>query len=107
VMGLGWREHIRLGRDYYVRLDSSDYSVDPTAIGRMVEVTADLDRVRSVSTGGSWRTMPGSGPAAAPSPTLPTSRPRSGCGSSSSSPDPARPVTTSTGISPTTTGRSG
>ena len=46
VMGLGWREHVRLGRDYYVRLDSSDYSVDPTAIGRMVEVTADLDRVR-------------------------------------------------------------
>jgi len=46
VMGLGWREHVRLGRDYYVRLDSSDYSVDPTAIGRMVDVTADLDRVR-------------------------------------------------------------
>jgi len=46
VMGLGWRERVRLGRDYYVRLDSSDYSVDPTAIGRMVEVTADLDRVR-------------------------------------------------------------
>jgi transposase len=46
VIGLGWREHVRLGRDYYVRLDSSDYSVDPTAIGRMVDVTADLDRVR-------------------------------------------------------------
>ena len=29
-----------------MRLDSSDYSVDPTAIGRMVDVTADLDRVR-------------------------------------------------------------
>jgi hypothetical protein len=43
---LGWREHVRLGRDYYVRLDSSDYSVDPTAIGRMVDVSADLDRVR-------------------------------------------------------------
>jgi len=42
----GWREPVRLGRDYYVRLDTSDYSVDPTAIGRMVEVTADLDRVR-------------------------------------------------------------
>ena len=45
-MQLGWREPVRLGRDYYVRLDASDYSVDPTAIGRMVEVTADLDRVR-------------------------------------------------------------
>ena len=43
---LGWRERVRLGRDYYVRLDASDYSVDPTAIGRIVEVTADLDRVR-------------------------------------------------------------
>lgn len=43
---LGWRERVRLGRDYYVRLDSSDYSVDPTAIGRIVDITADLDRVR-------------------------------------------------------------
>ncbi len=43
---LGWRERARLGRDYYVRLDSSDYSVDPAVIGRLVDVTADLDRVR-------------------------------------------------------------
>ena len=43
---LGWRERVRLGRDYYVRLDANDYSVDPTAIGRMVDVSADLDRVR-------------------------------------------------------------
>jgi hypothetical protein len=43
---LGWRERVRLGRDYYVRLDASDYSVDPTVIGRMVDVTADLDRVK-------------------------------------------------------------
>jgi hypothetical protein len=43
---LGWRERVRLGRDYYVRLDTSDYSVDPTAIGRMVDVAADLNRVR-------------------------------------------------------------
>lgn len=41
-----WRERVRLGRDYYVRLDASDYSVDPQAIGRMVDVTADLDRVK-------------------------------------------------------------
>lgn len=44
---LGWRERVRLGRDYYVRLDASDYSVDPTAIGRMLDVTSDLDRVRA------------------------------------------------------------
>jgi hypothetical protein len=43
---LGWRNTIRLGRDYYVRLDTNDYSVDPTVIGRMVEVAGDLDRVR-------------------------------------------------------------
>ena len=43
---LGWRNRIRLGRDYYVRLDTCDYSVDPAMIGRMVDVTADLDRVR-------------------------------------------------------------
>jgi hypothetical protein len=30
---LGWRNKIRLGRDYYVRLDTGDYSVDPTVIG--------------------------------------------------------------------------
>ncbi len=43
---LGWRDRVRLGRDYYIRLDASDYSVDPTAIGRLVDVSADLDRVR-------------------------------------------------------------
>jgi hypothetical protein len=43
---LGWRNKIRLGRDYYVRLDTNDYSVDPTAIGRMVDVAADLEHVR-------------------------------------------------------------
>jgi hypothetical protein len=43
---LGWRQRVRLGRDYYVRLDASDYSVEPTAIGRMVDIAADLERVR-------------------------------------------------------------
>lgn len=43
---LGWRNRVRLGRDYYVRLDTNDYSVDPTAIGRLVDVNADLERVR-------------------------------------------------------------
>jgi hypothetical protein len=43
---LGWRNRVRLGRDYYVRLDSNGYSVDPAAIGRLVDVSADLDRVR-------------------------------------------------------------
>ena len=48
---LGWRNKIRLGRDYYVRLDTNDYSVDPTMIGRMVDVAADLDHVRVRSEG--------------------------------------------------------
>jgi transposase len=43
---VGWANQIRLGRDYYVRVDTNDYSVDPTAIGRHVTVTADLERVR-------------------------------------------------------------
>ena len=44
---LGWHHRVRLGRDYYVRLDASDYSVDPAVIGRFVDVTADLERVRA------------------------------------------------------------
>ncbi len=46
VLHLGWRNQVRLGRDYYVRLDSCDYSVDPSAIGARVDVTADLEAVR-------------------------------------------------------------
>ena len=43
---VGWFNQVRLGRDYYVRVDSNDYSVDPPAIGRQVTVTADLHRVQ-------------------------------------------------------------
>jgi hypothetical protein len=42
---VGWVNRVRLGRDYYVRIDSSDYSVDPALIGRFVDVSADLARV--------------------------------------------------------------
>jgi transposase len=42
----GWRAATRLARDHYVRLDSNDYSVHPAVIGRRIEVTADLARVR-------------------------------------------------------------
>jgi hypothetical protein len=37
----------RLGRDYYVAIASSSYSVHPEAIGRMIAVTATLDRIRA------------------------------------------------------------
>ena len=54
------RNQIRLGRDYYVRLDSNDYSVDPAVIGRQV----DSDRgsgtgASPTRSDGSWLTMPG------------------------------------------------
>lgn len=47
----GWRAQSRLARDHYVRLDANDYSVHPAAIGRRIEVTADLARVRAVCDG--------------------------------------------------------
>ena len=43
---VGWHNQVRLGRDYYVRIASNDYSVDPTWIGRVVDVAADLDQVQ-------------------------------------------------------------
>lgn len=43
---IGWRTSTRLPRDHYVRLDGNDYSVHPVAIGRRIEITADLSRVR-------------------------------------------------------------
>ena len=43
---VGWRRSTRLPRDFYVRLDSNDYSVHPSVIGRRIELVADLDRVR-------------------------------------------------------------
>jgi transposase len=43
---VGWRSSQRLPRDHYVRLDGNDYSVHPSVIGRRIEITADLHRVR-------------------------------------------------------------
>jgi transposase len=47
----GWRASTRLPRDHYIRLDSNDYSVHPSVIGRRIEVIADLARVRAVCDG--------------------------------------------------------
>jgi len=44
---VGWTGQVRLGRDHYVRVAGNDYSVCPSAIGRMVELTCDLDRVQA------------------------------------------------------------
>jgi transposase len=42
---IGLNNRIRLARDYYVRVDTCDYSVDPRVIGRFVDVTASLTEV--------------------------------------------------------------
>jgi hypothetical protein len=42
---VGWRTRVRLPRDHYVRLASNDYSVDPSVVGRFVDVAADLTTV--------------------------------------------------------------
>jgi transposase len=42
---VGLRSRIRLGRDYYVRVDTVDYSVHPRVIGRFVDVVASLSEV--------------------------------------------------------------
>jgi transposase len=48
---VGWRNSLRLPRDYFVRVDSNDYSVAPEVIGRRIEVVTDLDRVRAFCDG--------------------------------------------------------
>ncbi|MFJ9732778.1 IS21 family transposase [Streptomyces sp. NPDC101171] len=45
VPPIGLSHRIRLGRDYYVRVDTVDYSVDPQVIGRFVDVTVSLETV--------------------------------------------------------------
>jgi transposase len=42
---VGLCSRVRLARDYYVRVDGNDYSVDPHCIGRFVDVTASPSSV--------------------------------------------------------------
>ena len=42
---------VRLGRDYYVRVAGNDYSVDPTAIGQLVDVRTTLAEVTAARSG--------------------------------------------------------
>ncbi|MEV6817004.1 IS21 family transposase [Micromonospora sp. NPDC051296] len=42
---IGLTHRVRLGRDYYVRIDGNDYSVDPRCIGRFVDVLATPARM--------------------------------------------------------------
>lgn len=48
---IGLHHRVRLARDYYVRVDTVDYSVDPRVIGRFVDVSASLDDVVGVCDG--------------------------------------------------------
>jgi hypothetical protein len=48
---VGWSARVRLPRDYYVRIASNDYSVDPVMVGRFVDVAADLTTV-TITCGG-------------------------------------------------------
>lgn len=48
---VGLRSRVRLGRDYYVRIDGNDYSVDPRLIGRIVDVEASPTQVAVVHDG--------------------------------------------------------
>ena len=45
VPATGLRHRIRLGREYYVRVDSNDYSVDPRCLGRFVDIHATATTV--------------------------------------------------------------
>lgn len=47
----GLQHRVRLARDYYVRVDGNDYSVDPRFIGRFVDIQASPGEVM-VSCGG-------------------------------------------------------
>lgn len=38
-----WRHAVRLGRDHYVRFDTCDYSIHPSAVGSWIDVRADYD----------------------------------------------------------------
>ena len=55
---MGMRGQSRLGRDYYLRIASNDYSVDPGFIGRMVTWEANHDHVTIRHAGNQVTTHP-------------------------------------------------
>ena len=40
IPSIGLTHRVRLARDYYIRIDAADYSIDPRVIGRFVDVSA-------------------------------------------------------------------
>ena len=67
----GWEITLRLPRDHYVRLDSNDYSVHPTVIGRRILVVSTWTGSGCGAKEAWLPTMDGSGPGIKLSPTLP------------------------------------
>lgn len=55
---VGIRTRVRLARDYYVRVDTCDYSVDPQVIGRFVDVVASPTTVEVTCEGRSVASHP-------------------------------------------------
>ena len=47
----GWRWSTRLPRDHYIRMDSNDYSIHPSVIGRRIEIVAGLHRFQAFCDG--------------------------------------------------------
>ncbi len=76
---LGWRASVRLPRNYYIRLDGNVYSVDPSVIGRRIEVTADLTTVTISCTGRAVAVHDRARPSIRRLPTCSTARPPSSC----------------------------
>jgi hypothetical protein len=48
---VAWHAAVRLGRDHYVRYGTCDYSIHPKAIGRRIQVRADLEWVTATLDG--------------------------------------------------------
>ena len=55
---VGWVNRVRLGRDYYVRAASNDYSVDPGAIGQLVDVSTTLACASCMRSAKAWAEKP-------------------------------------------------
>ncbi len=41
----GLNQRVRLAPDYYIRVDTADYALDPTLIGRFIDVVASPSQI--------------------------------------------------------------
>ncbi|MFD0866661.1 hypothetical protein ACFQ06_12690 [Tessaracoccus lubricantis] len=75
MLHLGWRSQVKRARDCYVRLDSGDYSVDPSVIGTPGSTSPPPTRAT-----GSCSPPPPTGSAASPTPTTGADSPQNWLG---------------------------